>query len=145
MFSARQRRKLKDKSLFMLHLQTYVYASKSPLLMASINCSVILIISCLRAEKGRNRRNTDDAHKRWSEIFWKLNKQKYLSSHCPLTDLKSLIFGVCQAGRDIWSRPEQYIQHCTASSLNGSRCRSDVLQLLWIDGSSFVFFLVTFG
>jgi len=26
--------------------QTYVYPSKSPLLIASINCSVIFIISC---------------------------------------------------------------------------------------------------
>lgn len=29
---------------------THVYASKSPLLMASISCSVIFMISCLRAE-----------------------------------------------------------------------------------------------
>lgn len=28
---------------------TYVYASKSPVLMLSINCSVILMISCRRA------------------------------------------------------------------------------------------------
>lgn len=31
-------------------LGSYVYTSKSPLLMASINCSVIVMISCLRAE-----------------------------------------------------------------------------------------------
>lgn len=31
------------------YIITYVYASKSPVLMLSINCSVILIISCRRA------------------------------------------------------------------------------------------------
>lgn len=38
--------------------ETHAYASKSPLLMASISCSVILIISCLRAaedKQGENR------------------------------------------------------------------------------------------
>lgn len=38
---------------------THVYASKSPLLMASISCSVILMISCLRAaQRTEERRQT---------------------------------------------------------------------------------------
>lgn len=52
---------MKTKYLLENHLKensrscTHAYASKSPLLIASISCSVILMISCLRtAEDGRN-------------------------------------------------------------------------------------------
>lgn len=39
------------KWLGTIKMYTYVYASKSPVLIDSINCSVILIISCRRAAK----------------------------------------------------------------------------------------------
>lgn len=41
-------------------VRTHVYASKSPLLMASISCSVTLMISCFRA-RGKDRAGEDGA------------------------------------------------------------------------------------
>lgn len=54
---------------------THVYASKSPLLTASINCSVIFIISCLRAT--RTGRVKDERW--WRERKWNDKKAKLLS------------------------------------------------------------------
>lgn len=49
--------------------RTHAYASKSPLLMASISCSVILMISCLRAVQDGRKRSSSSQFSCWISLI----------------------------------------------------------------------------